>query len=223
MNTEAKPLDGVARDVDLHLGTWTGKVNLSVVPLDDFDVVLGMEFLRQFNVVPLPRFNTVCIFTGSPCMIPTVTKPTGTKPNDKPHLLSAMQLKKGAKRGEATYLATMRAVDDGSDGLVGEVPREISNVLEEYKGVMPPELPKRLPPKREVDHQIELEPGAKPPAKAPYRMSPPELDELKRQLKDLLELYFRGSSSHLKRHMELRFDFRRSMMGHYDCVSTTEH
>ncbi|KAH7576373.1 hypothetical protein JRO89_XS01G0046900 [Xanthoceras sorbifolium] len=32
---------------------------------------------------------------------------------------------------------------------------------------MPAELPKKLPPRREVDHQIELEPGTKPPAKAP--------------------------------------------------------
>lgn len=52
---------------------------------------------------------------------------------------------------------------------------------------MPPQLPKRLPPRREVDHKIELEPGAKPPAKAPYRMAPPELEELKKQLKELLD------------------------------------
>ncbi|KAL5831624.1 hypothetical protein ACOSQ4_016978 [Xanthoceras sorbifolium] len=52
---------------------------------------------------------------------------------------------------------------------------------------MPAELPKKLPPRREVDHQIELEPGTKPPAKAPYRMAPPELEELRKQLKDLLD------------------------------------
>jgi len=52
---------------------------------------------------------------------------------------------------------------------------------------MPVELPNRLPPKREVDHAIQLEPGAKPPAFTPYRMAPPELEELKRQLKELLD------------------------------------
>lgn len=51
---------------------------------------------------------------------------------------------------------------------------------------MPKELPKKRPPRREVDHMIELEPGAKSPAKAPYRMAPPELEELKKQLKELL-------------------------------------
>ncbi|KAI5656492.1 hypothetical protein M9H77_25285 [Catharanthus roseus] len=55
---------------------------------------------------------------------------------------------------------------------------------------MPDELPKKLPPRREVDHQIELEPGAKPPAMSPYRMAPPELAELKKQLKGLIDAGF---------------------------------
>lgn len=38
-----------------------------------------------------------------------------------------------------------------------------------------------------MDHRIELEPGAKPPAMAPYRMAPPELEELRRQLRELLD------------------------------------
>ena len=52
---------------------------------------------------------------------------------------------------------------------------------------MPPELPKKLPPRREVDHAIELEQETKLPALAPYSMAPPELEELRRQLKDLLD------------------------------------
>ncbi|KAL2225116.1 UNVERIFIED_CONTAM: Transposon Ty3-G Gag-Pol polyprotein [Sesamum indicum] len=52
---------------------------------------------------------------------------------------------------------------------------------------MPDELPRKLPPKRAVDHEIELVPGTKPPARAPYRMSQPELVELRKQLKDMLE------------------------------------
>ncbi|KAL0457789.1 UNVERIFIED_CONTAM: RNA-directed DNA polymerase [Sesamum latifolium] len=41
--------------------------------------------------------------------------------------------------------------------------------------------------KRTVDHEIELVPGTKPPARAPYRMSQPELVELRKQLKEMLE------------------------------------
>ncbi|KAJ7975820.1 Retrotransposon protein, putative, Ty3-gypsy subclass [Quillaja saponaria] len=63
-------------------------------------------------------------------------------------------------------------------------------VLKEYEGVMPDKLPQTLPPRRGIDHEIELVPGIKPPAKAPYRMAPPELAELRKQLNELLESGF---------------------------------
>ena len=68
-----------------------------------------------------------------------------------------------------------------------QAPKAIQKVRGVFKDVMPAELPKRLPPRGEVDHVIELESGAKPFAFPPYRMAPPELEELRRQLKELLD------------------------------------
>ena len=54
-------------------------------------------------------------------------------------------------------------------------------------------LPKALPAKllllRPVNHEIDLqlEPGSKPPSRAPYRLSQPQLNELQAQLSTLLE------------------------------------
>ena len=56
--------------------------------------------------------------------------------------------------------------------------------------MMPEDLPKELPPRRAIDHKIVLVDGAKPVAHGPYRMSPSELEELKAQLKELLEAGF---------------------------------
>ena len=39
-----------------------------------------------------------------------------------------------------------------------------------------------------MDHKIELMPNAQPPAKAPYRMSSMELEELRKQLKELVDV-----------------------------------
>ena len=47
-----------------------------------------------------------------------------------------------------------------------------------------------LPPIREVDFTIELVPGTTPISKAPYRMAPSELFELKKQIYDLLDKGF---------------------------------
>ncbi|KAL0555982.1 hypothetical protein IC582_004485 [Cucumis melo] len=63
-------------------------------------------------------------------------------------------------------------------------------VLEKYGDVMPDSLPKSLPPRRMIDHEIELVPGTKPPAKNSYRMAPPELAELWKQLDELLNAGF---------------------------------
>ena len=53
--------------------------------------------------------------------------------------------------------------------------------------MMPTELPKELPPRRLIDHKIELLPGTKAPAQAPYQMPSAELLELCKQLKELLD------------------------------------
>ena len=51
---------------------------------------------------------------------------------------------------------------------------EISRLLSKYKDVFPNELPKGLPPKRNVDHKIEVIPSETPPTRPYFRMSPKE-------------------------------------------------
>ncbi|WP_254554264.1 hypothetical protein, partial [Salmonella enterica] len=60
------------------------------------------------------------------------------------------------------------------------------SVVCEFTDVFPDELP-GLPPAREVEFSIELIPGAKTISKAPYRMAPIELKELKEQLQEMIE------------------------------------
>ena len=54
-------------------------------------------------------------------------------------------------------------------------------MLQEFRDVFLDEIP-GLPPKRDIDFTIELFPGVAPVSKTPYRMSTPELLELKMQL-----------------------------------------
>jgi hypothetical protein len=68
-------------------------------------------------------------------------------------------------------------------------------VVCEYLDVFPDELP-GMPPDRDVEFVIELQPGTAPISKRPYRMPPKELAELKTQLQELLDKgYIRPSSS----------------------------
>ena len=115
-------------------------------------------------------------------MVPLVKVP---KKDEHAHL-SSMPIVKGLKKGAPTFLATIAS--SGEDhGATESLPPIIETVLGENKDVMQEDMPKKLPPRHEVDRMIELEVGAKPPALAPYRMAPPELEELRKQLKELLE------------------------------------
>jgi hypothetical protein len=69
---------------------------------------------------------------------------------------------------------------------VVEMKLEDIHIVREFLDMFPDDLP-RMPPERSIEFKIELQPGTAPMAKAPYKMSPMELKELKIQLHDLLD------------------------------------
>ena len=62
-------------------------------------------------------------------------------------------------------------------------------IVREFLEVFPEDI-SSLPPEREINFSIDLVPGAGPISIAPYRMSPIELVELKKQLEELLDKQF---------------------------------
>ncbi|KAE8668323.1 cytochrome P450 78A7-like [Hibiscus syriacus] len=189
VNAEEVPIAGVAKGIELTVGGWSGKEAIKVIPLDDFDFVLGLSFLDRINAFPVPFADCLCILDPKQqCIVPV-----SRGPGIEAKMLSAIQFSKGVRKEEPTFVASLVETEPT---MTEEVPREVGQVLAEFKDVMPAELPKKLPPKREVDHKIELVENAKPPARAPYRMAPPELEEMRKQLKDLLDAgYIRPSKS----------------------------
>ncbi|GFY85964.1 carbohydrate-binding protein [Actinidia rufa] len=90
VNTEARPIYGVARDVRLYIGDWCGQVDFTVVPMNDYPIVLGMEFLDRVRAFPIPFAETMCIMgEGSACTVPLAREALL-----KSKTLSAMQLSK---------------------------------------------------------------------------------------------------------------------------------
>ncbi|CAN6445321.1 unnamed protein product [Victoria cruziana] len=79
------------------------------------------------------------------------------------------------RRADLVFIVTW-TVEGTAEPKVGEIP-----VVQEYADVFPEELP-GLPPEREIEFTIALMPGVQPISKAPYRMAPAELAELKKQI-----------------------------------------
>ncbi|XP_074271455.1 uncharacterized protein LOC141595390 [Silene latifolia] len=166
VNSSDKPIQGVAREVAIKLDDWTGKLDFTSVPMDDFKIVLEMDFLKRTPTFLVPRNGSLMMVGSKPCLMKAIE---GERKLKGP-LLSAMQLKRVLQKGEPTYLCTVSMKENTS---AESVEPRVQEVLEDNKDVMPDQLPMSLPPRRLVDHQIELIPGTIPPARGPYRMAPP--------------------------------------------------
>ena len=68
--------------------------------------------------------------------------PAITEGKSKTLMLSAMQLEKGLKKNEVMCLVALK--EDTIDPMGDPMPVEVKKVLDEFKDVIPPELPKRL-------------------------------------------------------------------------------
>ena len=80
------------------------------------------------------------------------------------------------------------------NSLSGVVQEEVP-VVKEFPHIFPEELP-GMPPDRDIEFLIELLPGTGPISKRPYMMSAKDLEEIKKQIKELLDKgYIRPSSS----------------------------
>ena len=111
-------------------------------------------------------------------------------------LLSARETRRFLQKGAVAqaYLAVVRTPDEeeevtpsaGTSDPAATAPRAIQEIIQQFADVFPPVLPPGLPLSRGVDHETELEAGARPPVGCTYKMSYPELDELRRQLDELL-------------------------------------
>ena len=94
-----------------------------------------------------------------------------------------MQARPFLRKGCEAFLALIL------DSKRGQINLEDISVIKEFPYVFPEELPS-LPPEREVDLSIEVVQGTPPISRAPYRMAPTELKELKTQLQELLDKCF---------------------------------
>jgi hypothetical protein len=103
----------------------------------------------------------------------------GDKPGRTNSLISMMNAKKCLRKGHESFL--LYVISEKEEKKIRDVP-----VVAEFEDVFPDDLP-GLPPPKQVKFRIDLQPGTTPIAKAPYRLAPSEMQDLMKQIQELLE------------------------------------
>ncbi|XP_074297951.1 uncharacterized protein LOC141628754 [Silene latifolia] len=151
-------------------------VNLLEFPLEGFEIIVGVDWLGKYEAKIDCRQKRV-----------SLKGPKGTKVSyrgfvvmPKMKLIALMTLKSCLRKKCPFILCHIW------DTRVEEPSSIDIPVVSEFGDVFSDEIP-GLSPKRDIDFSVELKPGTGPISKAPYRIGPKELEELKKQLDELLD------------------------------------
>ncbi|XP_076936847.1 uncharacterized protein LOC143604167 [Bidens hawaiensis] len=180
----------ILKGCTIELSSHLFPIDLMPIELGSFDLVIGMDWLSEHQAevvchekivrIPLPGGETLIVH--------------GEKESATVGIISLMKAQKLLRKGHTTILALI--TDKGTDEAVEEeVSIDQIPIVRDFPEVFPEDLP-GLPPHRQVEFQIDLTQRAVPVARSPYRLALKELEELSKQLQELLDKSFiRPSSS----------------------------
>ncbi|XP_075473990.1 uncharacterized protein LOC142505051 [Primulina tabacum] len=160
--------------------------DLIIIPMVAFDVILGMEWLASYRAVIECVAKTV--------RFPSKDDDSGIFQSSGISLgtpyISCLKVQEMLSKGFQGFLAAVIDVNAEITMKLNEI-----EVVRDFPDVFADDVP-GLPPDRAVEFVIDVVLGTAPISKAPYRMAPTEMKELKNQLQDLLDKGFiRPSSS----------------------------
>ncbi|CAA0832795.1 Uncharacterized mitochondrial protein AtMg00860, partial [Striga hermonthica] len=169
-----------ASDLSLSIGGRVLTADAFVLEMRDFDLILGMDWLSFYHADIRCHDREITLYLPGDESITFF----GSRNRSLPQVVSMAKATKLLRRGNCQgYQVSL--VDDSQKA---RTPHDLP-IVREFVDVFPDELPGG-PPNRQVEFSIDLIPGAGPVSKAPYRMAPKELQELKTQIQELLRLGF---------------------------------
>ncbi|GJR40375.1 putative reverse transcriptase domain-containing protein [Tanacetum coccineum] len=150
-------------------------IDLMPVEVGSFDVIIDMDWLAKYHaviicdekLVRVPFGDKILIFHGDG---------SNNGHESRLNIILCTKTQKYLLKGCPIFLAhvTMKKTEDKSkEKRLDDVP-----IVQDFPKVFPDDLP-GIPPTRQVEFQIDLIPGAAPVARAPYRLAPSEMKELR--------------------------------------------
>ncbi|XP_075087797.1 uncharacterized protein LOC142169785 [Nicotiana tabacum] len=159
------------------------KSDLLLLDMVDFEVIVGMDWLSLYHVIPDCHAKTVTLAMPE---LP-ILEWRGSFVGTSNLVISILKARHMVEKGCLAYFAFVR------DTTVETPSLDLVPVVREFSNVFPTHLPGMLSD-CDINFGIDLVSGTKPISDSPYCMAPKDLRELNKQLQTFLE---RGSSDPL--------------------------
>ncbi|XP_075504449.1 uncharacterized protein LOC142541875 [Primulina tabacum] len=165
----------IVKRLELRLHKYTVHAYFIVLPLPEFDIILGMDWLSSHGAVIDLRQRSVSIRppSGKPFVF------EAAKHQQIPHVISCLCARKLLRRGCQAFLASIVSVSEPVSQMLEDV-----DVVREFSSVFPDDVSDIMPPKRapSTDRQDDNPEGDR------GFPTPPSSDPVTRVLEDIARL-----------------------------------
>ncbi|XP_073153877.1 uncharacterized protein [Henckelia pumila] len=168
------------KNLELILQGQSVVADFIVLPIPEFDLILGMDWMTK-NAVVIDFQRRAVLFR--PEAEESFWFET-TRILRKTRIISSLQAKQLVLDGGESFLASLSLTELPARPAIADV-----DVVRDFGDVFPDDVAGILPD-REVEFSIDLVPGTVPISKAPYRLAPIKMKEMKEQIQELLDKGF---------------------------------
>lgn len=167
----------------LQIGSRKWKRNFFVMDNLQYDMILGLPFVLKYAD---ELDFLLCCVKGVSLVTEGEVGPQAEKFRHKDMLLvNAIKIGRDVRSQSAEVFALIIKPQDDSATVASDHPM-VRSILADYADVIRDDLPPGLPPARSLTHTIDIIPGSTPPHRLPYRLTYDEIEELEKQIDELL-------------------------------------
>lgn len=149
------------------------RTNLFVVQIDSFKLILELEFLRDMKTLVLPYFESLIVI-GSKSYVISQRLRMSERNSHQYNSIKAL------RRIKPHFLYP--PIEEDQKGVTRLILKPTKSLTQEFEDNILDEFPRRLPPRRAINHEIERILGTKPLTRTPYHMPQFELNEHRKSL-----------------------------------------
>jgi len=173
----------LVKDVRIHIQGYVDHLDFIIGPISGADAIIGINWRRQHMTKIDYESDTISFAKGS-CQISICA----SQPGHMIPIVNHTRISKDVKQCIGIYLLYINPIEeDKSYNVLNNSNMKRKALIDSYENIFTEDLPSSLPPKRDEDHRIDIVPGSSPPSRGPYRTSPAQHEELKKQVEDMLQ------------------------------------